>query len=169
MSKTKSQQKARVFDKEFKLNVVKLILSKEKSFLYNRQIIGWKTSNSLSKELVYESILKSLKTRNLTKELIFHSDRGSQYASNEVKSLLKSHNIQQSMSRKGNCYDNAITETFFHTLKVELVYQKQFATRQEAEMEIFKYIEIFYNRQRLHSSLNYLSPVDYEKQYFLNK
>ncbi|MBS3999254.1 MAG: IS3 family transposase, partial [Desulfobulbaceae bacterium] len=75
----------------------------------------------------------------------------------------------QSMSRKGNCYDNAITETFFHTLKMELVYQTRFKTRSEAEMMIFEYIEVFYNRHRMHSSLNYLSPLEFEQQFFSNK
>jgi transposase InsO family protein len=137
--------------------------------LFNRQIIGWKVNNNLSKELVYEAINKSLKSRKPSEGLMFHSDRGVQYASHEVRNLLSKHNITQSMSNKGNCYDNAITETFFHSLKTEFVYQTQFETRQEAELGLFEYIELFYNRQRLHSSLNYLTPVEFEINYFNNK
>ena len=93
--------------------------------------------------------------------VIFHSDRGSQYTSSSVRYLLSKYGFRQSMSGKGNCYDNAITETFFSTLKKELVYLTKFETRQQAESEIFEFIEIFYNRKRLHSSLGYLSPVDF--------
>jgi transposase InsO family protein len=137
--------------------------------LFNRQIIGWKVNNYLSKELVFEAINKSINARRPGKGLIFHSDRGVQYASGEVRNLLAKSKITQSMSKKGNCYDNAISETFFHTLKTELVYHTRFTTRQEAELTLFEYIEVFYNRQRLHSSLNYLSPVEFENQFFINK
>lgn len=137
--------------------------------LFNRQIIGWKVSKNQKKELVYEAISKSLKLRKPNGGLIFHSDRGSQYASLEVRSLLENKEITQSMSRKGNCYDNAITETFFHSLKTEFVYHRNFSTRSEAELALFDYIEVFYNRQRLHSSLGYLTPVEYENQFFNNK
>ena len=137
--------------------------------LFNRQIIGWKVDKSLSKDFVYEAINKTIKARKPSDELIFHSDRGVQYASNEVRKLLKTFDITQSMSNKGNCYDNAITETFFHTLKTELVYQTTYNTRNEAELDLFEYIELFYNRKRLHSSLNYLSPVEYENHFFNNK
>jgi putative transposase len=137
--------------------------------LYSRKIIGWRASNNLSKEFVYEAIRKPIDTRRPLTDLIFHSDRGVQYASNRVRLLLKKHGITQSMSNRGNCYDNAITETFFHTLKTELIYQTSYETRKEAELSLFEYIELFYNRQRLHSSLNYMSPVDYEKFYFDKK
>lgn len=137
--------------------------------LFTRQIIGWQVHNNLSKELVYEAIRKPIEQRKPLNDLIFHSDRGVQYASREVRMLLKNNGITQSMSNKGNCYDNAITETFFHTLKTELIYQVSYETRKEAELSIFEYIELFYNRQRLHSSLNYMSPVDYEKLYFDKK
>ena len=93
--------------------------------------------------------------------VIFHSDRGSQYTSNKVRNLLNRYKFSQSMSGKGNCYDNAITETFFSSLKKELVYLTKFETKEQARREIFEYIEIFYNRQRLHSSLGYLSPDEY--------
>ena len=96
--------------------------------------------------------------------LIHHSDRGVQYASNEFQALLKTKEIQCSMSRKGDCWDNAVAESFFHTLKVELIHGKTYNTRQEAKTAIFEYIEVFYNRQRRHSYLGYLSPDEYEKK-----
>jgi len=96
--------------------------------------------------------------------LIHHSDRGVQYASNEFQALLKTNGIQCSMSRKGDCWDNAVAESFFHTLKVELIHGKTCNTRQEAKAAIFEYIEGFYNRQRRHSYLGYLSPDEYEKK-----
>jgi transposase InsO family protein len=134
--------------------------------LFNRQVISWQVSKSLSKEFVYTSIEKAVKRRKPAKgNLIFHSDRGVQYASNEVKALLERNKIQQSMSRKGNCYDNAVTETFFKTLKTELIYQNHYRTREEAKLSIFEYIEIFYNRQRVHSSLNYMTPIEFENKF----
>ena len=96
--------------------------------------------------------------------LIHHSDRGVQYASNEFRALLKNYGIECSMSRKGDCWDNAVAESFFHTLKVELINGKTYITRQEAKTAIFEYIEGFYNRQRRHSYLGYLSPDEYEKK-----
>ncbi len=97
-------------------------------------------------------------------ELIHHSDRGVQYASHEFQALLKTNGIQCSMSRKGDCWDNAVAESFFHTLKVELIHGKTYKTRQQAKTAIFEYIEVFYNRQRRHSYFGYLSPVDFEKK-----
>ena len=94
---------------------------------------------------------------------IFHSDRGSQFAGHEFRKLLKKHKFIQSMSGKGNCYDNAIMETFFHTLKIELVYFESYQTRSEAKRSVFEYIEMYYNRVRRHSALNYKSPVDFER------
>lgn len=134
--------------------------------IFSRQIIGWKISNSLNKEIVSEVIIKSVQSRRPSSGLVFHSDRGVQYASNEVRNILKNNSIRQSMSGKGNCYDNAITETFFHTLKTELVYQTSYRTRVEAEISIFEYIEVFYNRQRLHSAINFMAPIEYELQFY---
>jgi transposase InsO family protein len=94
--------------------------------------------------------------------LVAHSDRGSQYAAEQYRKLLKDHKITASMSRKGNCYDNAFVESFFRTLKVELVYRAKFKTKQEAKDAIFEFIEVWYNRQRTHSSLGYMTPVEYE-------
>jgi putative transposase len=95
--------------------------------------------------------------------LIWHTDRGSQYASDSHRRIISDHRILQSMSRKGNCWDNAVAESFFHTLKTELTHQCKFKTREEAKQIIFEYIEVFYNRIRIHSAIDYLSPVDYEK------
>ena len=106
----------------------------------------------------------AIKNGCLKSGLLHHSDRGVQYASNEFQTLLKALSIQCSMSRKGDCWDNAVAESFFRTLKVELIHGKIYDTRQEAKMDIFDYIEIFYNRKRRHSYLGYLSPVDFEKK-----
>lgn len=133
--------------------------------LFSRRIIGWSMSESISANLIVAAIRQALLNRTPVEDMIFHSDRGSQYASDQVKSLLRQNKITQSMSRKGNCYDNAVAESFFHTLKVELVYTKTYATRVEAENDIFEYIEIFYNRQRKHSAIKYFSPVDFENKY----
>jgi len=96
--------------------------------------------------------------------LVWHTDRGSQYASDSHRAILKEHSIIQSMSRKGNCWDNAVSESFFHTLKTEMVHHTLFKTRNEATQAIFEYIEVFYNRERIHSANDYLSPVEYESQ-----
>jgi len=101
-------------------------------------------------------------------ELVVHSDRGSQYASEEYREKLNDLGMTASMSRKGNCYDNAFTETFFKTLKTELVYRRKFKTRNEAKAAIFEYIEVWYNRQRIHSSLDYKTPVGYETELINN-
>jgi len=130
--------------------------------LFSRRVVGWSMSENISANLVTAAIEQALLYRTPVEDMIFHSDRGSQYASEAVRSLLKQNNIIQSMSRKGNCYDNAVSESFFHTLKVELVYTKTYATRAEAKNDIFEYIEIFYNRQRGHSTIKYFSPVDFE-------
>ena len=104
----------------------------------------------------------ALATRQPTARLLHHSDRGSQYAAGSYQQLLSTHGITASMSRKGNCWDNACVESFFGTLKRELVYHRQYATRSEATQDIFEYIEVFYNRQRRHSTLGYDSPAEYE-------
>jgi len=131
--------------------------------LYSRKIIGWSLHNRLTKELVITSLNMAIKQRKLSSDLLLHSDRGSQYASKLYQLLLVKHGILCSMSRKGNCWDNAVMESFYRTLKVELIYQKTYETRRQARRDIFEYIEIFYNRERLHSSLGYYSPEEYEK------
>lgn len=130
--------------------------------IYSRKIVGWSIHNRLSTELVIRALIMAIINRNPGKGIIFHSDKGSQYTSNSFRQLLKLYGIVQSMSSTGNCYDNAITESFFHTLKTELIYWESYQTREEAKRSIFEYIEIYYNRKRLHSSLEYLSPVEFE-------
>jgi len=132
--------------------------------IYSRKIVGWSLGSCLSTELVIRALLMAIVHRNPARGIIFHSDRGSQYTSSSFRQILKNYGIVQSMSSTGNCYDNAITESFFHTLKTELVYWNHYQTRDEAKGSIFEYIEIFYNRQRLHSALNYLSPVEFEEK-----
>jgi len=132
--------------------------------VFNRRIVGWAMNKRLKKELVIAALKQALNHRTPTRDMILHSDQGSQYASGDFQTLLKRNGIKPSMSGKGNCYDNAITETFFHTLKTELIYFKNYQTREEAKSSIFEYIEVFYNRQRRHSALGYKSPVDFENQ-----
>jgi transposase InsO family protein len=132
--------------------------------VYSRRIVGWSMNRRLTKELVIDAVNQALKYRNPGQDMIFHSDRGSQYASDKFRKLLEKHDINASMSGKGNCYDNAITETFFHTMKTELVYFERYQTREEARLSIFEYIEVFYNRKRRHSAIGYQTPVDFEKQ-----
>lgn len=132
--------------------------------VFSRQIVGWSLRKRMPKELVLDALEQAVETRRPQAGLIFHSDRGSQYASKKVRKYLIANHIKQSMSRKGDCYDNAITESFFKTLKTELVYNRAvFQTRREAQREIFNYIEGFYNRIRRHSSIDYLAPVEFEK------
>jgi len=127
--------------------------------LYNRKIIGWSMSNRLTTNTTTIPALNyALRENQPSEGLIFHSDRGVQYASNDFRELLKKHHIIQSMSGKGNCYDNAVAESFFHTLKTELVYHERYKTRNQARNSLFEYIEVFYNRIRKHSALGYKSP-----------
>ena len=130
--------------------------------LCSRKIVGWQIDITLSSSLVITALSQAITNRGENPGIIFHSDRGSQYASGEVRKYLWGHKMIQSMSRKGNCYDNAVMESFFHTLKTELVSFENFQTRDEAKMKIFDYIEIFYNRQRSHSSIDYLTPEEFE-------
>jgi putative transposase len=118
--------------------------------------------------LVNDALLMALKTRKPKMGLVWHTDRGSQYAADSHRELIQEYGILQSMSRKGNCYDNAVAESFFHSLKTELTHHIKFETRSQANQAIFEYIEVFYNRQRLHSSNNYFSPVEFENQLLLN-
>jgi len=131
--------------------------------VYSRQIVGWSMSNRLTQELAIQALQQAIWRRKPLPGCIFHSDRGSQYAGLEFCKLLKQYGFIQSMSGSGNCYDNAIMETFFHTLKTELVYFERYETRNEARRSIFEYIEVFYNRERRHSALNYKSPIDFER------
>ena len=132
--------------------------------LFHRKVVGWAMDRWITRQLVIDSLNMAVKSGFLGSELIHHSDRGVQYASNEFQDLLKAQAIRCSMSRKGDCWDNAVAESFFHTLKVELIHGKLYDTRQEAKAAIFEYIEVFYNRERRHSYLGYLSPADFEKK-----
>jgi transposase InsO family protein len=131
--------------------------------IYSRKIVGWQVDKRLHSELVEEALRNALRDRSVSKGTIFHSDQGIQYVSESFGNLLAENGFRQSMSRRGNCYDNAITESFFHTLKTELTKNLKYKSRQEARVSLFEYIELFYNRKRLHSSLGYRSPVEYEK------
>ena len=128
---------------------------------YNREIVGWAVDKRMTKDLVIKAMDRAIRKRRPSQSPIFHSDRGSQYASYAFRRLLVNNHIRQSMSGKGNCYDNAMAESFFKTLKTELIYQNKYQTRQEAKQDIFEYIEVFYNRKRLHSALDYKTPIEY--------
>ena len=132
--------------------------------MYSRKVIGWSMNERLTKELVLAAVSNAIIRRKIAGELIFHSDRGVQYACDVFQSFLKRNKIRQSMSRKGICYDNAITESFFHTLKTEHIYFNRYRTREEAKQSIFSYIEVFYNLERRHSSIEYLSPDQFERR-----
>ena len=132
--------------------------------LYSRKIVGWAMGEHIDTALISKALFMALLHRQPPASLLFHSDRGVQYASFDYRSALTQAGLVASMSRKGNCYDNATMESFWSTLKLELVYRRDFQNRAQARGEIFDYIEVFYNRQRSHSALNYLSPVDFELQ-----
>jgi transposase InsO family protein len=130
--------------------------------IFSRKVVGWSMSHSLHTSLVNDALLMAIQRRNPKKGLIYHTDRGSQYASYEHKNILEKYGIIQSMSKKGDCWDNAVAESFFHSLKTELVHHEKFLTRSQGNEKIFEYIEIFYNRKRIHSSNNYMSPSEFE-------
>jgi putative transposase len=137
--------------------------------LFSRMVVGWAVSERMTTDLVEKAFLAAYWKRKPNNQLIFHSDRGSQYASLRYQKLLKTLNVQQSMSAKGNCYDNAVAESFFGKIKTEFINHEKFISREEAKLGIFEYIEIYYNRERKHSSLNYLSPLQFEELYNISK
>jgi putative transposase len=130
--------------------------------LYSRRVVGWAMSQRITVELTEQALTMALAKRAPTAGLLHHSDRGSQYAATSYQRVLDEYGLIPSMSRKGNCWDNACVESFFGTLKRELVYQRRYVTREEARQDIFEYIEVFYNRHRRHSTLGYHSPAEYE-------
>ena len=132
--------------------------------LFSRRVIGWAMDDNMRTPLVNNALIMAVWARKPEPGLLWHTDRGSQYASESHRAILAEHKITQSMSRKGNCWDNAVSESFFHTLKTELTHHFKFGTREEAKGAIFEYIEIFYNRKRLHSANDYMSPVNYEEE-----
>jgi transposase InsO family protein len=131
--------------------------------LFSRKIVGWSMSNRMQEALVIDALKMALFRRKIKSSLLLHSDRGSQYASDNFQKILRENNIICSMSRKGDCWDNAAMESFFHSLKTECIHHERFQTRNEAKKTIFDYIEVFYNQVRRHSFLNHLSPSEYEK------
>jgi len=130
--------------------------------LFSRRVIGWAMRDRNDRQLVLDALTMAIWRRGLVDKVIVHSDRGATYASHEYQQLLKKHQLLCSMSRKGECLDNAVAESFFSSLKTELVDHEDYYSKQEARQSLFEYIEIFYNRRRRHSYLGYISPVEYE-------
>ena len=130
--------------------------------LHSRAVIGWSMSKRMTKQLVCDALLMALFNQKFPQAIIVHSDRGSQYCSKKYRNIIKNNKLIGSMSRRGNCWDNAISESFFHTLKVELVHQQKYKTRTQARQSIFQYIEGYYNRKRMHSSIDYRVPYEVE-------
>jgi transposase InsO family protein len=130
--------------------------------LFSRAVVGWSMGSRMNAGLVNAAMLMAIWKRKPAKGLIFHSDRGSQYASDSYRKILDDHGLNASMSKKGDCWDNAVAESFFHTLKIELVHHCDYETREEARASIFEYIEVFYNRQRSHSTNGYEAPLVFE-------
>ena len=132
--------------------------------LYSRAVVGWAMSERMTAHLANDALMMATWKRKPAKGLMLHSDRGSQYASDLYQKTIKDHGFVCSMSRKGNCWDNAPSESFLHTLKTELTHHRRYLTRVDAKQDIFEYIEVFYNRQRLHSTIDYQTPLGYEKE-----
>lgn len=131
--------------------------------LYSRAVIGWAMQPRMKTELVTDALKMALMRRKVLSPLLLHSDQGSQYAAADYRTMLATNGIECSMSRKGNCWDNAVAESFFHTLKTELVHHEDYRSRSEAKTSIFEYIEVFYNRQRRHSHLGQIAPLAFEQ------
>jgi transposase InsO family protein len=131
--------------------------------LCSRAVVGWAMADHRRAELVNQALATALYQRRPAAGLMMHTDRGSQYGADSYRQLLVQHGIQPSMSRKGHCWDNAVAESFFHTLKTELVSLEDFKTHEYAQTTVFEYIEVFYNRQRCHSANGYLAPLVYEQ------
>ena len=132
--------------------------------LYSRRVVGLAMDKTIADTLVTQAMMQAVLRRSPGKGLICHSDRGSQYAGYNFKAILSQYEFVGSMSRKGDCWDNAVAESFFHTLKVELIHRCRFLTREEAKRKIFEYVEMYYNRKRAHSTLGFLSPFEFEKR-----
>ncbi len=134
--------------------------------LFSRQVIGWSMKPRMCSDLAIDALLMAVWRRKPRQEVMIHSDQGSQFSSSDWQSFLKANNLISSMSRRGNCHDNAVAESFFQLLKRERIRRKTYSTREEARSDVFDYIEMFYNPKRQHSSAMQLSPVEYEKRYF---
>lgn len=133
--------------------------------LYSRLVVGWSMSERMTSALVCDALQMALFRRRMPEGVILHSDRGSQYCSKEYQTLINKHHLICSMSKRGDCYDNAAMESWNHSLKVEAIHRHSFSTRKEAKEHIFDYIEVYYNRYRLHSSIGYLTPVEFEERH----
>lgn len=133
--------------------------------LFSRRIVGWQTSKHIDRHLVCDAFNYAMARQGYPRGVMVHSDQGSQYTSNDFKALLLTNGAIQSMSRRGNCWDNAVTESFFHTLKGHIVHGSVFKTRKEANKDLFEYIEIYYNRIRRHSANGWISPEAFEQEY----
>lgn len=133
--------------------------------LYSRAVIGWSIQPTMSRQLVCDALMMALWRRGFPRGVLFHSDRGSQYCSGDYQTMLQSFGFICSMSRKGNCWDNAVAESFFHSIKTELIYTERYATRGIAKQSIFQYIEVYYNRIRRHSAIGSKAPTMFENQY----
>lgn len=134
--------------------------------LFSRQVIGWSMSSRIDRELAMNALLMAVWRRQPTNTVMVHSDQGSQFSSYDWRDFLQAHNLEQSMSRRGNCHDNAVAESFFQLLKRERIRRKIYGTREEARQDVFDYIEMFYNPKRRHGFNEKLSPIDFEKRYF---
>ena len=132
--------------------------------LYSRRIVGWSMSQWMSRRIVVNALRMAIESRQPQHKLIHHSDRGAQYTSDDLRDELAKHGIEASMSGTGNCYDNAVAESFFGILKRERINRTSYRTREEARADVFEYIEVFYNRKRRHSYLGYISPVAFEQK-----
>ena len=133
--------------------------------LFSRKVIGWALDKHMRESLIIEALDMAVSERKLQSDTLLHSDRDVQYRGNEYQNILREYGLRCSMSRTGNCWDNAVMESFFSRLKVELIYAENYQSVEQARRGIFEYIEMFYNRQRRHSANNYISPTDYEKQF----
>jgi putative transposase len=135
--------------------------------LFSRQVVGWSMNAQMTTDLVLNALLMAIWKRKPANEVLVHSDQGSQFSSDDWQSFLRAHKLKGSMSRRGNCHDNAVAESFFQLLKRERIKRRIYATREEARGDVFDYIEMFYNPKRRHNHANGMSPVEYEKQYFM--
>ena len=130
--------------------------------LYSRRVVGWSMQSTMTAQLVMDALLMAILRRGRPETVLHHSDQGSQYTSEDFQRLLESHGIACSMSRRGNCWDNAVMESFFSTLKIERLGRRQYRTRNQLRADVFDYIERFYNPKRRHSTIGYISPVQFE-------
>lgn len=134
--------------------------------LFSRRIVGWKTSSRIDRQLVCDAFTEAIVKQGYPTGMMVHSDQGAQYCSRDFRALLHSNKAIQSMSRKGNCWDNAVTESFFHTLKGHIIQGSSFSSRKQVKTSLFEYIEVYYNRIRRHSANGWLSPEIFEQKYF---